>query len=122
MKKNKAVVFMVMVFMAVAALLADRAGAEEAWWEDSIATAGKHGYHVVDQKGLEKLLTQTPPPLTIDVRPDYEFRGGHIPGAVNLEFDLGDNLQLHADKQQRFLTLAGPDRERQIVIYCRSLS
>jgi hypothetical protein len=39
----------------------------------------------------------------VDVRPDYEFKTGHLPGAKNFEIDLGDWLDLKPQKADAFL-------------------
>jgi len=45
---------------------------------------------------------------------------GHIPGAVNLEFHPGDKLQFSREKRARLKELIGPDKDRPVVICCRS--
>jgi len=123
MRCSRAVVHLAMVVMAATALLAGQASAaDEIWWRDSLEKAEREGYKVVTLQGLAERLQQTPPPLLLDVRPDYEYRSGHIPGASNLEFDLGDKLQLNQAKKQAFQDLAGPDKARAVIIYCRSIS
>lgn len=96
-----------------------RGAAKPAWLEASEQEAAKGGYTVIDNGELHRHLDRKNL-LLLDVRPDYEFRDGHIPGAVNLEFDLSDNGSLNPDKEKAFLELAGPDTGRPIVIYCRS--
>jgi rhodanese-related sulfurtransferase len=54
------------------------------------------------------------------VRADYEFEAGHVPGSLNLEFDLGDRTDLSPAKREAFEALAGQDRKRRLVLYCRS--
>jgi len=58
----------------------------------------------------------------IDVRPEYEYRDGHLPQAKGLEFDLGDKLELKPEKQEALIRLLGPDKQRLIVFYCRSFA
>jgi phage shock protein E len=45
---------------------------------------------------------------------------GHIPGAVNLEFHPGDKLEFSYEKRARLKKLIGPDKDRPVVICCRS--
>lgn len=118
----KTIALAITIFTTLVALPAGQVHAEEAWWQDSLKTAERDGYQVVNQQGLEQTLAADPPPLLLDVRPDYEFESGHIPGAANLEFDLGDKLQLDPEKKTKFQTLAGADTKRPVIIYCRSLS
>jgi 3-mercaptopyruvate sulfurtransferase SseA len=92
----------------------------EAWWTTAEDEAARDGYRLLDTAGLLDLVRSDSPPLVIDVRADYEYEAGHVPGAVNLEFDLGDRGDLDPDKSAAFAALAGPDRTRPMVIYCRS--
>ena len=48
--------------------------------------------------------------LLIDVRSKKEFEGGHLEGAVNIEWDQIDALA----------AAIGSDKQRQVVLYCRS--
>lgn len=55
----------------------------------------------------------------------YAARGGHIPGAVNLEWtehmDQGRNLRLRpADDLRRTLAALGIDEKREVVTYCQT--
>lgn len=91
------------------------------WWDQAAALAQRDGYHVIDYRELWAAMTRPQgAPLLIDVRPDYEFKRGHIPGAVNLEFHLGHRRNLPDQMAQAFRRLASGDLSRRIVIYCRS--
>jgi len=48
--------------------------------------------------------------LVIDVRSEKEFAEGHLDGAINIEWDQTDAL----------LAAIGSDKQRQVVLYCRS--
>jgi phage shock protein E len=48
--------------------------------------------------------------LLIDVRSEKEFAQGHVEGAVNIEWDSTDEL----------IAAVGEDKQRQVVLYCRS--
>jgi len=48
--------------------------------------------------------------LVIDVRSAEEFAGGHLDGAVNIEWDRYDDL----------VAAIGDDKQRQVVFYCRT--
>lgn len=52
-------------------------------------------------KDLKKALKGKQPPCVLDVRSVFEFRGGHIPGAVHAPFltVLLQRRKLPADKQ-----------------------
>ena len=48
--------------------------------------------------------------LLVDVRSEEEFSEGHVDGAVNIEWDKTDDL----------IAAIGDDKQRQVVVYCRS--
>ena len=48
--------------------------------------------------------------LVIDVRSAQEFAGGHLDGAIRIDWDDTDAL----------ITAIGSDKQRQVVFYCRS--
>jgi len=91
-----------------------------AWWAQVQAEAKHGGYQIIGGKQLQPLLAARPAPVLLDVRPDYEYAQAHIPGAVNLEFHLGDRATLDPAKAKRLAQLVGPDKNRPLIIYCRS--
>jgi rhodanese-related sulfurtransferase len=97
-----------------------RAGENEVWWASAEAEARRDDYSLVDDDGLKELIASKADMVLLDARADYEFAAGHIPGAANLEFDLGDDLDLSDDKRRALAELMGPDKDRLLVIYCRS--
>ncbi len=62
----------------------------------------------ISQQELLESLESNPAPLILDVRTPREFQGGHVPGAVNLEY---------RQIPSRLADLA-PALEREIVVYC----
>jgi len=96
------------------------ADGNEVWWESARGEARRDGYRLMDDQGLKDLIDSDADRVLLDARADYEYAAGHIPGAVNLEFDLGDDLDLPPEKRRALAALAGPDRDRLLVIYCRS--
>lgn len=48
--------------------------------------------------------------LLVDVRSGEEFADGHMPGAVNIEWDKTNDL----------IAAIGDDKQRQVVFYCRA--
>ena len=91
----------------------------EAWWGSAQAEAEREGYTLLDDAGLKELIESDRDMVLLDARADYEFAAGHLPGAVNLEFDLADRMELPSAKRQALDELTG-DRDRMLVIYCRS--
>lgn len=89
------------------------------WWENAVNEARENGYAVLTPDEFKACLNSDRNCLLVDVRPDYEFESGHIPGAVNLMFDPGDRMALSPEKQQQFEALLGPDKNRCMIIHCR---
>ena len=90
------------------------------WWTSALAEAQKDGYALITPEEIKALIDSKKDFLMVDVRPDYEFKTGHLPGAKNFEIDLGDRLGLKPQKAGAFEQVLGGDKHRLIVIYCRS--
>lgn len=111
------------IIMLLALFLASgpaSAGDDDAWRADAADDGAENGYTIIDSETFSQLRKSDPDLMVIDVRADYEFEAGHIPGARNLEFDLGDRMRVTPEKRAAFESLAGPDKKRRLVIYCRS--
>ena len=96
------------------------ASEDEIWRTDAANEALEDGYQVIDTSGFAKLRESQPNLTVIDVRADYEFEAGHIPGAKNRELERGDRMGVAPAKQTEFESLAGPEKKRTGDIYCRS--
>jgi phage shock protein E len=96
------------------------ASKQPTWWPQAVSEAAKDGFGLVTHPQLKALYSKKTRMLVVDVRPDYEYRAGHLPEAKNLEFDLGDRLDLSSAKRAAFKALLGQTKDRLIVIYCRS--
>lgn len=92
----------------------------EVWWESAREEAEQEGYRLIDTRELAELLDSDSDAIIVDVRADYEFTAGHIPDAENMEFDLGDRMDLSREKRAAFEELVGSEKDRRLVIYCRS--
>jgi 3-mercaptopyruvate sulfurtransferase SseA len=90
------------------------------WWPDAEKEAGEYGYRLMTPEGLDQMIASGESILILDVRPRYEYETGHLPEAVCMEFDLGDRQRLKEEKKQRLMELIGPEKDRTVVIYCRS--
>ncbi len=90
------------------------------WWKQAGAEAVRDGYRIIRGDDLKSRLEAGEDLLLLDVRPDYEFRANHLPGAVNLEFHLGDRNRLSPEKEKALRAALGPDPDRKAVLYCRS--
>ena len=69
---------------------------------------------------LQDLIQSGKDFVLLDVRPDYEYKDGHIEGALNFEFHLGHRSGLEPKRAEALKTLLGPDKDRLIVAYCRN--
>ena len=96
------------------------AGATPVWYPEALSEAGKEGYTLTTPKEVSQLHASGKELLILDVRPDYEFRAGHLPEAKNFEIHLGDRLQMKPDKKNAFREVLGKEKDRLVVIYCRS--
>jgi phage shock protein E len=90
------------------------------WWPSALAEAQKDGYTLTTPQEIQTLYASGNNFFMVDVRPHYEFKTGHLPGAKNFEIDLGDRLDLKPQKADAFRKILGADKNRLIVIYCRS--
>ncbi len=90
------------------------------WWSSALTEAQKDGYALTSPEEIQALYASGGDYSMLDVRPDYEFKAGHLPGAKNFEIDLGDRLELKPQKAKAFEKVLGTDKNRVIVIYCRS--
>jgi len=83
--------------MALVAALAVAAGCERSGSNQTIS-----------QQDLMERLQSDSAPVVLDVRTAREYRAGHVPGAVNLEY---------RQIPSRLADLA-PLRDREVVVYC----
>jgi rhodanese-related sulfurtransferase len=74
---------------------------------------------VVTTEALRELLRTDPNLLLVDARFAYEYKAGHIPGAINLPVDLSDRSDLPPERRKAFTDALGEEKGRLIVIYCR---
>jgi 3-mercaptopyruvate sulfurtransferase SseA len=88
----------------------------EATWEEVQAEARRGGYRLVSTEELAKLYRQEPRKLLlVDTRQDWEYRSGHIEGAVN--FPLEPTWWGRFRARGPLEKLLGPDKDRAVVFY-----
>ena len=78
--------------------------------------AARGGYRLITTAALAELYRQDRAKiLLVDTRQDWEYRSGHIQGAVN--FPLEPTAWSRWRSQGRLAALLGPDRDRLVVFY-----
>ena len=122
MSKHLSVITIITLLLVIFLLRTSITIAEEQplWWEQAEAEARREGYDLITLNELESLYQSGNDFIILDVRPDYEYKRAHLPRAANLEFHLGERLTLDPTKRKEFEELLGPNKDRTIVIYCRS--
>ncbi len=84
--------------------------------EDVAAEAARGGYGLIDTRRLWDLYRKNPDGLLIvDTRQPWEYRTGHIRGAVN--FPMEPTWWARVRKKGALARLLGPDRRRIVVFY-----
>jgi len=80
------------------------------------AEAARGGYRLITTAALAELYRQPPANwLVVDTRQDWEYRSGHIQGAIN--FPLEPTAWSRWRSQGRLAALLGPDPDRLVVFY-----
>jgi len=80
------------------------------------AEAARGGYRLINTEELAKLYGQPPANfLLVDTRQDWEYRSGHIKGAVN--FPMEPTWWSRFRSQGRLAALLGRDKDRLAVFY-----
>ncbi|HSM74499.1 MAG TPA: rhodanese-like domain-containing protein [Desulfobacterales bacterium] len=90
--------------------------AREATWDDVLAEARAGGYRIITTEALAERYRREPTALLlVDTRQEWEFRSGHIHGAVNFPMaPTGWSRWRKAGELKAFL---GPDTTRVLVFY-----
>ncbi len=115
---RKTTVALVAVLLTIAALwFTQRAVApKQATWEDVKAEAERGGYRILRIEELASRYLEDPEGLVlVDTRQEWEYRSGHIAGAVN--FPMEPTWWARWRKADDLEAFLGPDRERTIVFY-----
>lgn len=90
--------------------------AQEATWEDVKAEAQTGGYRLITTEELaERCRQEAHKLLLVDTRQDWEYRTGHMKGAVN--FPMEPSAWGRWRSQGALRKFLGPDKDRCIVFY-----
>ena len=89
---------------------------KEATWDDVKAEAGQAGYQLITTDELfEQYSAKPESPLLVDTRQEWEYRTGHIKGALNFPMEpTWLSRWRNKSAREKFL---GPDKNRFIVFY-----
>jgi len=87
-----------------------------ATWEDVLQEAQHGGYRIIKTDEIWNRYQKNPQDLMlVDTRQEWEFRTGHLKGAVN--FSMEPTAWSRWRKQKEMETFLGPDKNRSIVFY-----
>ena len=87
-----------------------------ATWDDARAEAASGGYRLITTDDLwRQYEAEADGLLLVDTRQEWEYRSGHIKGAIN--FPMEPTWLSRWRKKGELGTLLGPDRNRLIVFY-----
>jgi 3-mercaptopyruvate sulfurtransferase SseA len=90
--------------------------AREPTWQEVQVQAQNGGYRLINTAALAALIRQEAQKvLLVDTRQPWEYRTGHIKGAVN--FSMEPTRWARWQAQGPLARFLGPDRDRLIVFY-----
>ena len=89
---------------------------KEATWDDVLVEAQEGGYQLISTDDLwKRYRTHKGTILLVDTRQEWEFRAGHIQGAVN--FPMEPTWFSRWQKKGELGDLLGTDKDRAIIFY-----
>ena len=90
--------------------------ARQATWDDVLAEAKAGGYQIITTEALADKYAKAPSDLMlIDTRQEWEYRTGHIQGALN--FPMEPTWWARWQKAEDLELFLGQDKERALVFY-----
>jgi hypothetical protein len=88
----------------------------QATWDDVLAEAKAGGYRIITTQELAEQYRKNPQKLLmVDTRQEWEYRTGHLPGAVN--FSMEPTWWNRLTKAGDLKAFLGPDKKRFIIFY-----
>ncbi|MBM3302170.1 MAG: rhodanese-like domain-containing protein [Deltaproteobacteria bacterium] len=108
---------LVIFFVACALYFTNRSVTpKQATWEDIQDEAEKGGYRIIKTEELwDRYKEDEKRVLLVDTRQEWEYRTGHIKGALN--FPMEPTWLSRWKKRGDLEALLGPDKNRLIVFY-----
>ncbi len=89
---------------------------KKATFEDVVAEARTGGYQLIDYKKLKQVYDQNPKGLLlVDTRQEWEYRTGHIKGALN--FPMEPTWLSRWKNKGALEKFLGPDKNRFLVFF-----
>jgi len=89
---------------------------KQATWDDVLAEGRAGGYRIITTDDLSERYRQDAKSLLlVDTRQEWEYRTGHLKGAVN--FPIEPTWWSRWRKASALESFLGPDRDRFIVFY-----
>ena len=89
---------------------------KQSTWADVVTEAQQGGYNLISTDDLfERFSEDRNSLLLVDTRQDWEYRSGHIQGAVN--FPMEPTWFARWRKKPDLGKLLGPDKQRLVVFY-----
>jgi hypothetical protein len=89
---------------------------KQATWDDVLAEAKAGSYKIITTEELSgRYQKDADSLLLVDTRQEWEFRTGHLKGAVN--FPIEPTGWSRWRKASALETLLGPDKDRTVIFY-----
>jgi predicted sulfurtransferase len=89
---------------------------KQATWDDVLAEAKSGGYHIISTQELAAWHQRDSGRLLlVDTRQDWEYRTGHLKGAVN--FPIEPTWWSRWRKAQALEAFLGSDKDRMVIFY-----
>jgi len=89
---------------------------KQATWDDVLVEAKTGGYQIITTEDLAARYRKDPQSLLlVDTRQEWEYRTGHLKGAVN--FSMEPTWWSRWRSASALETFLGPDKERTIFFY-----
>lgn len=87
-----------------------------------VKTSEEGKYAIVGTEELKGWIDSRKEMTIIDTMPASNFKGGHIPGAVNAELPKTGIKDVTPEQKEAFVKLLPSDKNKAIVVYCGFVS